>query len=317
MTEPCLNSTAKKFVEMLKKEDNPPLYDLSPDDARIFLRNLQRKSHKEIEADTRDINIFTPIGGNVDIRVIRPKNNHEKLPAILYVHGGGWILGDKEVYDMPSKKLADETNSVVIFVDYTKSPEAKYPTALNQIYGVLMYITENHDEFNIFQDKIAIAGDSAGGNMAAATAIRAKKENGPKIVSQVLIYPVTDADMNSKSYDDFKNGPWLTKKAMEWFFNAYISDKKQQNDIYVSPLKADLEDLKGLPPALIITDENDILRDEGEAYARKLDAAGVDTMSVRINGTFHDFFMLNALAGTASAKGAMLLVSSFLQKALH
>ena len=135
MTEPCLNSAEKKFVEMLKKEDNPPLYDLSPEDARIFLKNLQRKHYKEIEADTRDINIFTPIGG------IRPKNNHEKLPAILYVHGGGWILGDKEVYDMPSKKLADETNSVVIFVDYTKSPEAKYPTALNQIYGVFIYIT--------------------------------------------------------------------------------------------------------------------------------------------------------------------------------
>ena len=315
MTEPCLNSTAKKFVEMLKKEDNPPLYDLSPDDARIFLRNLQRKSHKEIEADTRDINIFTPEAGNVDIRVIRPKNNHDKLPAIIYIHGGGWILGDKEVYDMPSKKLANETNSVVIFVNYTKSPEAKYPTALNQIYGVLRYIFDNHDEFNIFQDKIAIVGDSAGGNMAAATAIRAKKENGPKIVCQVLIYPVTDADMNTKSYDDCKNGPWLTKKAMEWFFDAYAPDKKLRNSLYVTPLKAEIEDLTGLPPAIIITDENDILRDEGEAYARKLDMAGVDTMSIRINGTFHDFFMLNTLADTASSRGAMMLVSSFLQKA--
>ena len=224
-------------------------------------------------------------------------------------------MGDKEVYDMPSKKLANETNSVVIFVNYTKSPEAKYPTALNQIYGVLRYIFDNHDEFNIFQDKIAIVGDSAGGNMAAATAIRAKKENGPKIVCQVLIYPVTDADMNTKSYDDFKNGPWLTKKAMEWFFDAYAPDKKLRNSLYVSPLKAEIEDLTGLPPAIIITDENDILRDEGEPYARKLDMPGVDTMGIRINGTFHGFFMLNTLADTASSRGAMMLVSSFLQKA--
>ena len=215
------------------------------------------------------------------------------------------------------KQLAINTNSVVIFPEYSRSPEAKYPVALKEIYSVLEYIYENPDEFNIDNDSIAIAGDSAGANMATVTALKAKNQNGPKLKFQCLFYPVTNADMDTKSYDLFKDGPWLSKKAMEWFFEAYAPDKESRNDIYVSPLKADEEDLKGLPPTLIITAENDVLRDEGEAYARKLDSAGVDVLNIRINGTIHDFLMLNALSDTRCAKGALNLACNMLKKALH
>jgi len=306
---PNLTTKTEDFISMLENKDAKPLYKMTPEQARQFLDNLQKETHKDILADVKDTQIFTENKNSIALRIIRPANNNEKLPAIIYLHGGGWVMGGKESFDMLIKQLAINTNSVVIFPEYSRSPEAKYPVALKEIYSVLEYIYENPDEFNIDNDSIAIAGDSAGANMATVTALKAKNQNGPKIKFQCLFYPVTNADMDTKSYDLFKDGPWLSKKAMEWFFEAYAPDKESRNDIYVSPLKADEEDLKGLPPTLIITAENDVLRDEGEAYARKLDSAGVDTI--------HDFLMLNALSDTQCAKGALNLACNMLKKALH
>lgn len=153
--------------------------------------------------------------------------------------------------------------------------------------------------------KLAVAGDSVGGNMAAVVSLMAKKRNGPKIKKQILIYPVTDASMSSQSYSDFADGPWLTKKAMEWFWDAYAPERKERHDIFVSPIEATLDDLKDLPPAIVITDENDVLRDEGEAYAAKLMEAGNKVISTRYNGTIHDFLMLDALGATGPAKSAL------------
>lgn len=314
---PNLTTKTEDFISMLENKDAKPLYKMTPEQARQFLDNLQKETHKDILADVKDTQIFTENKNSIALRIIRPANNNEKLPAIIYLHGGGWVMGGKESFDMLIKQLAINTNSVVIFPEYSRSPEAKYPVALKEIYSVLEYIYENPDEFNIDNDSIAIAGDSAGANMATVTALKAKNQNGPKIKFQCLFYPVTNADMDTKSYDLFKDGPWLSKKAMEWFFEAYAPDKESRNDIYVSPLKADEEDLKGLPPTLIITAENDVLRDEGEAYARKLDSAGVDVLNIRINGTIHDFLMLNALSDTRCAKGALNLACNMLKKALH
>ncbi|MEI3255068.1 MAG: alpha/beta hydrolase [Candidatus Gastranaerophilaceae bacterium] len=314
---PNLTTKTEDFISMLENKDAKPLYKMTPEQARQFLDNLQKETHKDILADVKDTQIFTENKNSIALRIIRPANNNEKLPAIIYLHGGGWVMGGKESFDMLIKQLAINTNSVVIFPEYSRSPEAKYPVALKEIYSVLEYIYENPDEFNIDNDSIAIAGDSAGANMATVTALKAKNQNGPKIKFQCLFYPVTNADMDTKSYDLFKDGPWLSKKAMEWFFEAYAPDKESRNDIYVSPLKADEEDLKGLPPTLIITAENDVLRDEGEAYARKLDSAGVDVLNIRINGTIHDFLMLNALSDTQCAKGALNLACNMLKKALH
>ena len=314
---PNLTTKTEDFISMLENKDAKPLYKMTPEQARQFLDNLQKETHKDILADVKDTQIFTENKNSIALRIIRPANNNEKLPAIIYLHGGGWVMGGKESFDMLIKQLAINTNSVVIFPEYSRSPEAKYPVALKEIYSVLEYIYENPDEFNIDNDSIAIAGDSAGANMATVTALKAKNQNGPKLKFQCLFYPVTNADMDTKSYDLFKDGPWLSKKAMEWFFEAYAPDKESRNDIYVSPLKADEEDLKGLPPTLIITAENDVLRDEGEAYARKLDSAGVDVLNIRINGTIHDFLMLNALSDTQCAKGALNLACNMLKKALH
>ena len=314
---PNLTTKTEDFISMLENKDAKPLYKMTPEQARQFLDNLQKETHKDILADVKDTQIFTENKNSIALRIIRPANNNEKLPAIIYLHGGGWVMGGKESFDMLIKQLAINTNSVVIFPEYSRSPEAKYPVALKEIYSVLEYIYENPDEFNIDNDSIAIAGDSAGANMATVTALKAKNQNGPKIKFQCLFYPVTNADMDTKSYDLFKDGPWLSKNAMEWFFEAYAPDKESRNDIYVSPLKADEEDLKGLPPTLIITAENDVLRDEGEAYARKLDSAGVDVLNIRINGTIHDFLMLNALSDTQCAKGALNLACNMLKKALH
>ena len=313
---PNLTAETEEFISKIEAADGQPLYKMTPQEARNFLENLQSQTHKEISANTTDTTILTE-AGNVDIRVVKPQHTEEKLPVILYLHGGGWILGGKESFDMLIKKLAVFTNSTVIFPDYSRSPEVQYPTALNEIYAVLEYIFQNPEEFNIDPQRIAIAGDSAGANMATVTALRAINKNGPKILFECLFYPVTNSDMDTKSYDLFKDGPWLSKKAMEWFWEAYVPDKKLRDDIYISPLKAEEEDLSKLPRTLIITAENDVLRDEGEAYARKLDSAGVDVLNVRINGTIHDFLMLNALADTLPARGAMALACTMLKKALH
>ena len=313
---PNLTAETEEFISKIEAADGQPLYKMTPQEARNFLENLQSQTHKEISANTTDTTILTE-AGNVDIRVVKPQHTEEKLPVVLYLHGGGWILGGKESFDMLIKKLAVFTNSTVVFPDYSRSPEVQYPTALNEIYAVLEYIFQNPEEFNIDPQRIAIAGDSAGANMATVTALRAINKNGPKILFECLFYPVTNSDMDTKSYDLFKDGPWLRKKAMEWFWEAYVPDKKLRDDIYISPLKAEEEDLSKLPRTLIITAENDVLRDEGEAYARKLDSAGVDVLNVRINGTIHDFLMLNALADTLPARGAMALACTMLKKALH
>ncbi len=314
---PHLDRVAKEFIENLISHDSKPLYEMTPDEARHFLVDLQRKTHRDIPAEINDIDIFTNAAGTVSVRLVRPENYNETLPVIIYMHGGGWVMGDKEVYDMLIRKLAVCTNSVVAFVNYSRSPEAVYPTQISQGYGVLEYLYENPEEFNIDSDRIILAGDSAGGNLATAIALKALREGGPKILFQALLYPVTDANMDSDSYKQFKDGPWLTKKAMEWFWDAYLPDKKMKNDMYVSPLRACVEDLAGMPPALIITDENDVLRDEGEAYARKLDEAGVKVSNVRINMTIHDFLMLNALHHSKAVKSAFALLCKVLTHKMH
>lgn len=308
-----LDRITNKFIEKLTNSDSKPLYEMEIPEARNFLADIQRAS--KIDIDTIVFNEYIETNtGKVELQFVRPTGSeNEILPVILYVHGGGWILGDSETHGALIKNLANCTHSCVVFVNYSRSPEAQYPQPLDEIYAALEYIYEHAKTFNIDPYKISLAGDSAGGNMAAATCIRAKKQNGPKIAFQLLLYPVTDASMKTESYKLFKNGPWLTKKAMEWFWDAYLSDKKErENNIYVSLNNADISDLENLPPALIITAENDVLRDEGEEYARKLDEAGVDVISVRINNTHHDFMMLNALSESLPVKAGFSLICSVL-----
>lgn len=311
-----LDTTAQNFLKNLYMEK--PLYEMTCDDAREFLSNLQRKYHFDIDSEVENIEIFDDEIGTVSVKLVRPQNRAEEiLPLIIYCHGGGWVLGDFEDFDMTVKTIANCTKSVVAFVEYPRSPEFPYPHALNHIYKALKYLSENADKYNINREHIAIAGDSAGANMATVTAMRAKKENGPKLCFQALLYPVTDYEMKTESYKEFKDGPWLSKKAMEWFWNAYTPDKDVRKEGKVSPLRAEIEDLKGLPPTLIITAENDVLRDEGEEYARKLIDADVDVACVRINNTFHDFMLLNALRDSKGVKAGYKLLCKFLKHTLH
>lgn len=310
---PNLTKDTEEFINEIESENATPLYELTPKEARDFLKNLQSKTFKKTDAGITEIDIE-----GVKTFVLKPQTNTEKkLPAILYLHGGGWVMGDEYVFDNLIKKIANCAEAVLIFPEYTPAPEAEYPQQINEAYSVLNYIYNNSDELNIDKNKIAIMGDSAGGNMAAAITLKTKEEKGPNIKFQLLLYPVTNADMDTDSYENFSDGPWLTKKAMEYFWDAYVPNVSLRQNKYISPLHADVEDLKNLPSTLILTVENDVLRDEGEAYARKLDNAGVDVINVRINGTIHDFMMLNALSETDPVKGALKIICSVLRSELH
>jgi acetyl esterase len=242
--------------------------------------------------------------GTTSIRMVSPAGASGKLPAVVYIHGGGWVLGDKKTHDRLIRESAVGANAIVAFIDYDRSPESRYPTATEQGHAVAKYVAEHADEFGADLNRLAIAGDNVGGNMAAVVALMAKERKGPKFIAQLLFYPVTDASMSTGSYREFAEGPWLTRKAMAWFWDQYLPDVSKRGDIHASPLNVSTEQLQGLPPTLLIVDENDVRRDEGEAYGRKLAQAGVRVTPLRYNGTIHDFMMLNPLAGTPAARAA-------------
>jgi acetyl esterase len=292
-----------------------PLYTLSPEAARAVLTDAQKSVPVTLApASVEDRVLQVGPKGRTNIRVYRPAAARGALPAVVYTHGGGWVLGDRETHDRLVRELTVGANAVVVFVDYDRSPEAHYPVALEEGYGVLKYVAQHPDEFGADASRIAIAGDSVGGNMTAAIALLAKERNGPELKAQLLFYPVTDASMSTASYSQFAEGPWLTKKAMAWFWDQYLPDVAKRADIHASPINANSEQLKGLPQTLLIVDENDVLRDEGEAFARKLSAAGVRVVSVRYNGTIHDFMLLNPIAETPAVRGAVDQASYYLRK---
>ena len=311
---PVLEPTTQKFIDALAGA--PPIYTLSPGAARDVLAGAQAQPVAKLPAALEDTTF--PVGptGSVRIRIIRPQGVSGALPVVMHFHGGGWILGDKETHDRMSREIAAGAGAAVVFVDYDRSPEARYPAAIEQAYAATKYVAEHGRELDLDATRMAIVGDSVGGNMAAAVTLMAKERRGPRIALQVLLYPVTDADFDTGSYQTFADGPWLTRPAMEWFWNAYLPDVAARRQITATPLSASLEQLAGLPEALVIVDENDVLRDEGEAYARKLSQAGVRVTSVRYNGTIHDFVLLNALADTPAVRSALRQARDALRTAL-
>lgn len=314
-----LTPDTQAFVNKLAEKGAPPLHSLTPQQARKVLLDVQAQSaaHHVPPAQIKDVEL--PVGptGKVSTRFVRPEGADGPLPVILYIHGGGWVMGDKHTHDRLIRELAVGAHAALVFPEYTPSPEAQYPVPLEQIYSVLTHVTEKAEQYSLDPSRIAVAGDSVGGNMTAAITIMAKDRQGPQLAFQLLLYPVTSADFGVDSYKTFADGPWLTRDSMQWFWDAYCPDVDKRDDILVSPLQADTEKLQGLPPALVITDENDVLRDEGEAYARKLMRAGVPTAAVRYLGTHHDFMMLNALADTPPARAATRQACDALIRVLH
>lgn len=308
-----LEPTTQAFIDSLA--DATPIYTLSTEAARNVLADAQKSvSVKLAPARSEDRVLNVGPKGRTGIRIYRPESVRGPLPVVIYTHGGGWVLGDRETHDRLVRELTIGANAVVVFVDYDRSPESRYPIAVEESYAVLKHVAEHPDAFGADGSRIAIAGDSVGGNMTAVVALLAKERKGPDVKAQLLFYPVTDASMSTSSYQEFAEGPWLTRKGMEWFWDQYLPDASQRADDHVSPINASLEQLKGLPQTLLLVDENDVLRDEGEAYGRKLAAAGVPVRSVRYNGTIHDFMLLNPIANTPAVRGAVSQASEYLRE---
>ncbi|MDN6968082.1 alpha/beta hydrolase [Oenococcus sp. UCMA 17063] len=293
---------------------HPRIYELAPNDGRALLEKVQDSPITKYEAEIEDINMDTNKWGQINVRFVRPAGNQEKLPVIFYIHGAGWVFGSAKTHDKLIRELANRTNSVVVFPEYSLSPEAKYPTAIEQNYFILQKLADLQNAKKIDLSRLTVAGDSVGGNMATVMTILTKQRGGQKINQQLLYYPVTDANLDTESYKEFGDNYYLTKEGMIWFWDQYTTNPKERAEITVSPLHASSEELKGLPDALILTDEADVLRDEGEAYARKLRDAGVEVTQVRFQAMIHDFVMLNALDQTKAARAAMDLSTDWINK---
>ncbi|MFO2483932.1 alpha/beta hydrolase [Legionella pneumophila serogroup 9] len=293
------------FVEKIQNAGGKPIYDIPVAEGRAIFDQIQALPNEKPDVDVEDKTLPVGPGGKVDIRIVRPKGAKEALPVIMFFHGAGWVFGDYQTHGRLVREIAVGTHAAVVFVKYTLAPEAQYPTQIEESYAAMKYIAEHGKQFNLDTSRFVAAGDSVGGNMTSVMTLLAKERGGPQIDYQILIYPVTDANFDNASYKEFAEGPWLTKKAMEWFWDKYLPNKEKRKEITASPLQASLEQLKGLPPALVITGECDVLRDEGEAYAHKLNAAGVTVTAVRHLGTIHDFLMLNDLSETPACRNAV------------
>ena len=309
----------KKFLEFLQQNDGPPLYTLTPNDARAVLSSLQSMPVEKLSAEIEEKDI--PIGpnGKISIKILRPTEKTDKeeiLPVVMYFHGGGWVLGGFDTHDRLLRELANGMHCAIVFVDYTRSPEAKYPASIEEAYTATKWIAENGQTLNLDSSRLAVAGDSVGGNMATVVALLSKDRGGPSIIFQLLFYPVTDANFDTDSYLLYQEGYFLTRESMKWFWNNYLTDDTNRKEPTVSPLQASFEQLHGMPPALIIVGENDVLRDEGEAYAHKLMQAEVKVTATRYLGTIHDFVMLNPITDTPAPRGAIKQACNMLKKVL-
>ncbi|MEN6079488.1 alpha/beta hydrolase [Chromobacterium piscinae] len=300
---PGVERHTQAFLQALAKGGGQPLETLSLAAARQVLVGAQQGA-KLPPVDVSEKTI-TANGKPLKLTIVRPVGAKGTLPAFMFFHGGGWILGDYPTHERLVRDLVTESGAAAVFVNYTPSPEARYPVAIHQAYGATKWVAEHGDQIQVDGKRLAVAGNSVGGNMAAVVALMAKAEGGPKLRAQVLFWPVTDANFESASYGKFADGHFLTKPMMKWFWDAYTTDPQQRREIYASPLQAAPQQLQGLPPALVQTAEKDVLRDEGEAYARKLDAAGVDVVATRYNGMIHDFGLLNALSGLPATRAAL------------
>ncbi|MBO1103016.1 alpha/beta hydrolase [Enterococcus hirae] len=293
---------------------HPRIYELPPEEGRALLEKVQESPVDKLPVDIEDLTVDTGQWGSINVRFVRPEGNTDKLPVIFYIHGAGWVFGSAQTHDKLIRELAVRTNSVVVFPEYSRSPEAKYPTAIEQSYAVLQKLSELAESKGLDLSELAVAGDSVGGNMATVMTILTKERQGVPIQKQLLFYPVTDANFTTDSYQEFAENYFLTKEGMKWFWDQYTTDDSERSEITASPLRATSEELADLPPALILTGEADVLRDEGEAYARKLRDAGVAVTQVRFQGMIHDFVMVNSLDQTNATRAAMLLATQWLQQ---
>jgi acetyl esterase/lipase len=312
-THVVLEPAAQAFADATS---TPPfIYELTPAEARKVLDDVQAQPIEKLRVDERWITVPAAVG-DVRVRIVRPPDVSGTLPAILYMHGGGWVLGNAGTHDRLVRELAVGTEAAVVFVEYDRSPEAQYPVAIEQGYATAQWIVREGSENGLDPTHIAVAGESVGGCMTAALALVAKERGDVRFVHQSMWYPVTDAAMDTESYEEFAEGYYLAAKGMAWFWDAYLPDLERRSEPFASPLRASDDQLHGLPPAFVIVDEADVLRDEGEAYAARLRTAGVPVTTVRYDGIHHDFMMLNPLSETQATRAAVAQAISVLRDAL-
>jgi acetyl esterase/lipase len=309
-----LERASQEFVEATAKP--PLLYELTPDQARAVLDEVQAAPIEKLPVEDRWVTVPADVG-DVRVRIVRPPDAVGTLPVILYMHGGGWVLGNAGTHDRLVRELAVGTGAAVAFVEYDRSPEAHYPVAIEQGYATARWIAREGRANGLDPERLAVAGDSVGGGMTAALALMAGERGDVRFVHQSMYYPVTDAGMDTGSYEQFAEGYFLTARTMAWFWDAYAPDLDRRSEPFASPLRASDEQIAALPPAFLIVDEADVLRDEGEAYAARLRGAGVPITTVRYDGITHDFMMLNPLSETHATRAAVAQAVSVLREALH
>lgn len=314
-TDPRLDKGTKAFLKVLNS-GGPPVESLSKEDARNVLVNAQASVPVDVSGIDVSEKTITSDGYTVKLNIVRPEGVKDTLPVFIFIHGGGWILGDFPTHKRMVRDLVVLSGYAAVFVNYTPSPEAKYPQAINEIYAATKWVAEHGDEIGVDGKNLAVVGNSVGGNMTTVTSIKAKENNGPKIKLQIMMWPLVDSSFDTESYKLFGEDRFLTTSLMKWMYDQYTTDPKQRKEIHASPLLADVEQLKGLPPTLIQVAENDILRDGGEAYGRKLDEAGVKVTTIRYNGMIHDFGLLNALAELPTTRSLFVHAAAELKKYL-
>jgi acetyl esterase/lipase len=315
-----LEPAAKAFAEATAKP--PYLYDLAPEDGRKTVDDVQAEPRPGqpgyFDPSLTEHADFTVPGGplgEIPVRITRPAGASGPLPVIFYIHGAGWVFGNRHTHDRLVRELAHGTGAAVVFPEFHLSPESRYPNAIEENWTVARWVFEHGAERGLDPSRFVAAGDSVGGNMTAALTLMAKQRGGVEIDAQVLFYPVTDAAFDTDSYREFADGYFLSLDGMKWFWDQYTTDPAQRAEITASPLRATLEQLSGLPNALVINGEADVLRDEGEAYAGKLREAGVDVTQTRYGGMIHDFVMLNPLRPSNAAGAAIAQAIAFIARA--
>ena len=314
--DPRLSSGTKEFLKALNSPSPPELEKLNPLEARNVLLDAQMAiefDYSGIEETEKLINVD---GYEIKLNIARPAGTaNEKLPVFLFTHGGGWVLGDYPTHRRMVRDLVLASGTAAVFVNYTRTPDAAYPQQINEIFAALKWVAANGDEINADGKNLAVVGNSVGGNMTAVMCLMAKENGGPELKYQIMMWPIVDANFETESYKQFGEKRFLSASLMKWMYDMYIPDPEKRKDIHASPLQATIEQLKGLPPALIQVAESDILRDEGEAYGRKLDEAGVPVSVMRYDGMIHDFGLLNGLADLPPVRSLFVQAGAELKKA--
>jgi len=316
-TDPRLSRGVKAFLNVLNSGDGPPLETLPPLDAREVLVGAQASAQVDLSGIEESAKTITADGYTIELNIVRPEGVKGTLPVFVFIHGGGWVLGDYPTHKRMVRDLVVLTGFAGVFVNYTRTPDAKYPRAIDEIYAATKWVAEHGNEIGVDGKNLAVVGNSVGGNMTAVTALKAKENGGPKIKVHIMMWPVTDANFEWDSFKQFGDKRFLTAPLMKWMWDLYTTDPKERKQIYASPLEASVDQLRGLPPALIQVAESDILCDEGEAYGRKLDEAGVTVTTVRYDGMIHDFGLLNGLAEEPAVRSLFEHAAAELKKYLQ